>query len=84
MDKNEPLITFNARYEALHNIAFGFGPEIHSHKPQLTMYPPKLPYDMSKKLLKKISKENSYVSTLKAAFKAALEIKTSFVNASIA
>ena len=28
MDKNEPLITFNSRYEALHNIAFGFGSEM--------------------------------------------------------
>ena len=85
MDKNEPLITFNARYEALHNIAFGFGPEMQSHKPLLTMYVSKLPYDTSKKLLKKLSKENSYIRTLKAAFKAALEInrETLFINASI-
>ena len=85
MDKNDPLITFNARYEALHNIAFGFGPEMQSHKPQLTIYTSKLPYDTSKKLLKKLSKQNSYVNTLKAAFKAALEInrETSFINASI-
>ena len=60
MDKNKPLITFNARNEALHNIAFGFGLEMQSHKPQLTMYTLKLPYDTSKKLLKKLSKENSY------------------------
>ena len=85
MDKNEPLITFSAMYEALHNIAFGFGPEMQSHKPQLTTYASKLPYNMSKKLLKKLSKENSYVSTLKAVFKAALEInrEMSFINASI-
>ena len=86
MDRNKPLITFNARYKALHNIAFGFGPEIQTQKLQLTMYASRLPYDTSKKLLKKLSKENSYVNTLKAAFKAALEInrKTSFVNASMA
>ena len=85
IDKNEPLITFNTRYEALDNIAFGFDPEMQSHKPQLTMYTSKLPYDTSKKLLKKLSKENSYVNMLKAAFKAALEIdrETSFLNASI-
>ena len=86
MDKNKPLITFNSRYEALHNITFGFGPEMQTQKLQLTMYASKLPYDTSKKLLKKLSKENSYVNTLKAAFKAALEInrETSLVNASMA
>ena len=76
IDRNEPLITFNARYEALHNIALGFGQEMQSHKPQLTTYASKLPYDTSKTPLKKLSKENSYVNMLKAAFKAALEIKT--------
>ena len=86
MDKNKPLITFNSRYEALHNIAFGFGPEMQTQKLQLTMYTSKLLYDTSKKLLKKLSKEKSYMNTLKAAFKAALEInrETSFVNASMA
>ena len=55
-------------------------------KLQLTKYASKLPYNTSKKLLKKLSKENSYVNTLKAAFKTALEInrETSFVNASMA
>ena len=72
MDKNKPLITFYARYEALHNITFRFGPEMQSHKHQLTIYASKLPYHMSKKLLKTLSKENSYVNTLKAASKAAL------------
>ena len=86
MDKNKPLITFNSTYEALHNIAFGFGPEMQTQKLQLTMYTSKLPYNTSKKLLKKLSKENSYMNTLKAAFKTALEInrETSFVNASMA
>ena len=57
-----------------------------TQKLQLTMYASKLLYDTSKKLLKKLSKENSYVKTLKAAFKAALEInrETSFVNTSMA
>ena len=86
MDRDEPLITFNSRYETMHNTAFGFGPEIQTQKRQLTIYTSKLPYDTSKKLLKKLSKENTYVNTLKAAFKAALEInrETSFMNASIA
>ena len=53
MDKNEPLITFNSRYEAIHYIAFGFNSEMQSHKPQLTLYASKLPHDTSKKLLKK-------------------------------
>ena len=85
IDRNEPLITFNARYEAMHNITFGFGPEKQTKKLQLSMYASKLPYDTSKKLLKQLSKENSYLNTLKAAFKAALEIKRkmSFVNASM-
>ena len=86
MDKNELLITFNSRYKVLHNIAFGFGPEMQSHKLQLTMYASKLPHEISKKLLKKLSKENFYINTHKAAFKAAIEInrETSFVSASIA
>ena len=86
MDKNKPLITFNSRYEALHNIAFGFRPEMQTQKLRLTKYTSKLPYDTSKKLFKKLSKENSHVNTSKAAFKAVLEInrETSFINASMA
>ena len=59
IDRNEPLITFNARYEAMHNIALGFGPEMQTQKLQLLMYASKLPYNTSKNLLKQLSKENS-------------------------
>ena len=81
---SEPLVTFNHRYEAIHNVAFGLSPRQQDNKTVIVEYAKKLPMNTREKLLRKIAKKNSYIKTLDDAFKQAIEInrETSFVEAS--
>ena len=80
---NEPLVTFNHRYEAIHKVAFKMSPNEQESKTVIVEYAKKLPANTRDKLLRKIAKKNLYVKTLDDAFKQALDInrETSFVEA---
>ena len=80
---NEPLVTFNHRYEAIHKVAFRMSPSEQESKTVMVEYAKKLPANTRDKLLRKIAKKNSYIKTLDDAFKQALDInrETSFVEA---
>ena len=80
---NEPLVTFNHRYEAIHKVAFKISPTEWESKAVIVKYAKKLPVNTRDKLLRKIAKKNSYVKMLDDAFKQALDInhETSFVEA---
>ena len=79
----EPLVTFNHRSEAIHRVAFGLAPNEQYNKTIIVEYAKKLPQIARDKLLRKITKKNSYIRTLDDAFKQAIEInrETSFVEA---
>ena len=79
----EPLVTFNHRYEAIHRVAFGLSPSEQYNKTFIVEYAKKLPQNARDKLLRKITKKNSYIKTLDDAIKQAIEInrETSFVEA---
>ena len=80
---NEPLVTFNHRYKAIHKVAFRMSPSEQESKTVIIEYAKKLPANTRDKLLRKIAKKNSYIKTLDDAFKQALDIncETSFVEA---
>ena len=80
---NEPLITFNHRYEAIHKVAFGLSTRQQENKTMIIEYAKKLPANTRDKLLRKIAKKNSYIKTLDDAFRQAIDInrETSFVEA---
>ena len=80
---NEPLVTFNHRYKAIHKVAFRMSPNEQESKTVIIEYRKKLPANTRNKLLRKIAKKNLYVKTLDDAFKQALDInrETSFVEA---
>ena len=80
---NEPLVTFNQRYEAIHKVAFRLSPSQQENRTAIVEYAKKLPMNTRDKLLRKIAKKNSYIKTLDNAFKQAIEInrETSFVEA---
>ena len=82
---NEPLVTFNHRYEVIHKVAFRMSPNKQESKTVIVEYAKKLPANTRDKLLRKIAKKNSYVKTLDDAFKQALDInrETSFVEAAM-
>ena len=82
---NEPLVTFNHRYEAIHKVAFGLSPNQQENRTVIVEYTKKLPLNTRDKLLRKIAKKNSYIKTLDDAFKQAIEInrETSFVEAAL-
>ena len=71
---NEPLVTFNHRYEAIHKVAFRMLPSEQESKTVIIEYAKKLPVSTRDKLLRKIAKKNSYIKTLDDAFKQALDI----------
>ena len=71
---NEPLVTFNHRYEAIHKVAFRMSPNEEESKTVIVEYAKKLPANTRDKLLRKIAKKNSYVKMLDDAFKQALDI----------
>ena len=80
---NEPLVTFNHRYEAIHKLAFRMSPSEQESKTVIVEYAKKLPVNTRDKLLRKIAKKKSYIKTLDNAFKQAIDInrETSFVEA---
>ena len=71
---NEPLVTFNHRYEAIHKVAFKMLPNEQESKTAIIKYAKKLPTSTRDKLLRKIAKKNSYIKMLDDAFKEALDI----------
>ena len=79
---NEPLVTFNHRYKAIHKVAFRMLPSEQESKTVIVEYAKKLPANTRDKLLRKIAKKNSYIKTLNDAFKQAIDInrETSFVE----
>ena len=79
---NEPLVTFNHRYEAIHKVAFRILPSKQESKTVIVEYAKKLPANTRDKLLRKIAKKNSYIKTLDDVFRQALDInrETSFVD----
>ena len=82
---NEPLVTFNHKYEVIHKVAFRMLPSEQESKTVIVEYAKKLPANTRDKLLRKIAKKNSYIKTLDDAFKQALDInqETSFVEAAM-
>ena len=82
---NEPLVTFNHRYEAIHKVAFRMSASKQESKIVIVEYAKKLPANTRDKLLRKIAKKNSYIKTLDDVFKQALDInrETSFVEAAM-
>ena len=80
---NEPLVTFNHRYEAIHKVAFGLSTRQQENKTVIIEYAKKLPANTRDKLLRKIAKKNSYIKTLDDVFRQAIDInrETSFVEA---
>ena len=80
---NEPLVTFNHRYKAIHKVAFGMSTRQQDNKTVIIEYAKKLPTNTRDKLLRKIAKKNSYIKTLDDAFRQAIDInrETSFVEA---
>ena len=83
MPPNEPLISFNSRYKAIHWVAFSLSPNEQYNRSAIVEYAKKLPQNTKEKLLRKIAKKNSYIKTLENAFKQAIEInrESSFVDA---
>ena len=79
----EPLVTFNDRYEAIHRVAFGLSLSKQYNKTIIVEYAKKLPQNARDKLLRKITKRNSYIKTLENAFKQAIKTnrETFFVEA---
>ena len=83
MPPNEPLVSFNSRYEAIHQVVFSLSPNEQCNRTAIVEYAKKLPQNTKDKLLRKITKKNSYIKTLEDAFKQAIEInrESSFVDA---
>ena len=61
---NKPLITFNSRYEAVHQVAYNITPEEQFHKTTLTEYALKLPNITCDNLVRKMVKRDSYISRI--------------------
>ena len=80
---NKPLITFNSRYEAIHQVAFRLTPGEQYNKTANIEYAKKLPQHTKEKLLTKIAKKDSYIRMLGNTFRQAKEIdrESSFVDA---
>ena len=79
----EPLVTYNARYELIHQVAFGLTPAEQYNKTAIVEYTKKLPLQTKENLLRKIAKRDSYIRTLGDTFRQAKEIdrESSFVDA---
>ena len=79
----EPLATFNARYQQIHRIAYDASPEKQTNKTAIIDYVKKLPIYSRDKLLKKLARKDSYIKTLQDVFRNAIEInrEISFVDA---
>ena len=81
--EDKPLATFNARYQQVHQVAYETSPEKQMNKTVIIDYVKKLPAYPRDKLLKKLSRKDSYIRTLQDAFTNAIEInrEISFVDA---
>ena len=78
MKINKPLIT------EIHQVALGLTPDEQYRKTAIVEYAKKLPQHTKEKLLRKISKKDSYMRTLADAFRQGKEIdRESFVNAAV-
>ena len=79
----EPLATFNNRYQQIHQVAYDTSPEKQMNKTVIIDYIRKLPSYPRDKLLKKLARKDSYIKTLQDAFRNAIEInrEISFVDA---
>ena len=80
---NEPLVSFNSRYEAIHQVVFELPPNKQYNKTALMEYAKKLPQNTKEKLLRKIAKKDSYIKMLGSAFKQTIDInrEPSFIDA---
>ena len=80
---DEPLATFNTRYQQIHQVAYDTSPEKQMNKTVIIDYVRKLPFYSRDKLLKKLARKDSYIKTLQDAFRNAIEInrEISFVDA---
>ena len=56
---NEPLVTFNHRYKAIHKVAFRLPPSQQKNRNAIVEYAKKLPLNTKHKLLRKFAKKNS-------------------------
>ena len=79
----EPLAMFNAKYKQIHQVAYNISPENQTDKMVIIDYAKKLPQYPRDKLLRKLSRKDSYVKTLQYAFHNAVKInkEISFVDA---
>ena len=80
---DEPLATFNAKYQQIHQVAYNTNPDKQMNKTVIIDYVRKLPPYPRDKLLKKLARKDSYIKTLQDAFRNAVEInrEISFVDA---
>ena len=80
---DEPLATFNVRYQQIHQVAYDTSPDKQMNKTVIIDYVRKLPSYPRDKLLKKLARKDSYIKTLQDAFRNAIEInrEISFVDA---
>ena len=83
MPPDEPLATFNSRYQQIHQVAYETSPDKQKSKTVIIDYVKKLPQYPRDKLLKKLARKDSYIKTLQDAFRNAVEInrEISFVEA---
>ena len=83
MPPDEPLATFNSRYQQIHQVAYETSPDKQKSKTVIIDYVEKLPQYPRDKLLKKLARKDSYIKTLQDAFRNAVEInrEISFVDA---
>ena len=80
---DEPLATFNAKYQQIHQVAYNTYPDKQMNKTVIIDYIRKLPPYPRDKLLKKLARKDSYIKTLQDAFRNTVEInrEISFVDA---
>ena len=79
---DEPLATFNVKYQQIHQVAYKTSPDKQMNKTVIIDYVKKLPPYPRDKLLKKLARKDSYIKTLQDTFRNAVEInrETSFVD----
>ena len=80
---DEPLVTFNTRYETIQHVTFGVSPSEQYDSTAIVEYTEKLLQNTKEKLLQRIVKKDSYIKTLGDALRQAIEInrESSFVEA---
>ena len=58
MQVNEPLVTYNSRYQSIHQVAFGLQPNEQFNKTAIVEYAKKLKQFTEEKLLRKIAQNS--------------------------